>query len=248
MLSVFGPGTLMVCRTDVADSTPYNIGKCNEFSIDYSFSVKELYGQYQFPLAVARGTTKVTAKAKSALISGGMLASIFFGQNLSQGQTTMAVEEAGSIPANPGPYTVTVTNSATFTDDFGVVFAATGLPLTKVAAAPSTGQYSVAAGVYTFAAADQGLGVLITYAYTIASVGQKFTITNTLLGQMPVFKLAYHTSYAGSVAFNIFFNKCISSKLANAFKLEDFMMPELDLNIFADASNNIGTASFGEDS
>lgn len=246
MLSVFGPGTLMVCRTDVANSTPYNIGKCNEFSLDYSFSVKELYGQYQFPLAVARGTTKVTAKAKSALISGGMLASIFFGASLTQGQTTMAVEETGTIPGTP--YQITVANSATFADDFGVVYSATGLPLIKVASAPAAGQYSVSAGVYTFAAADTTLGVLITYTYTVASVGQKFSITNTLLGQMPVFKLAYHTSYAGSVAFDMQFNKCISSKLANAFKLEDFMMPELDLNIFADASNVIGTASFGEDS
>ena len=39
------------------------------------------------------------------------------------------------MPAG-SPYTVTVANAATFAADLGVVYAATGLPLTKVASAP----------------------------------------------------------------------------------------------------------------
>ena len=43
----------------------------------------------------------------------------------------------------------------------------------EVASGPTTGQYSVSAGVYTFAAADTLLGVLISYTYKIAfSAGQ----------------------------------------------------------------------------
>lgn len=243
MLTVFGPGVLMLARTDVANSTPVNIGKVNEFSVDFAFTEKELFGQYQFPLAVARGTSKVTGKAKAAALSGLMIADVFFGDTPTTGQKLMAINEAGTIPGTP--YAVTVTNSATFVDDLGVVFTATGLPLTKVASGPTTGQYSVSAGVYTFAAADTTLAVLITYTYTTTG-GQKFTISNNLLGESPVFQLTYQTSYADVVPFFLQFNRCISTKLAMAFKLEDFMMPEVDFSIFADASNNIGTASFGE--
>jgi len=51
-----------------------------------------------------------------------------------------------------------------------------------VAAAPSTGQYSVAAGVYTFAAADVAHNLSIVYTYSSASVGKTVTVTNTTMG------------------------------------------------------------------
>ena len=62
----FGPGVLYVTRTDVANSTPINIGFANEFSFDVKVNVKELFGQNQYPLAVAAGTKKITLKAKAA--------------------------------------------------------------------------------------------------------------------------------------------------------------------------------------
>lgn len=49
--------------------------------------------------------------------------------------------------------------------DQGVVYAATGAALTKVSGAPAAGQYSVSAGVYAFAAADAGNGVLVSYGF-----------------------------------------------------------------------------------
>lgn len=76
------------------------------------------------------------------------------------------VAEPKSIPATPGPYTVTVAEAATFSIDQGVVFAG-GAALTKVSANPAAGQYAVDAdtGIYTFAAADQGKAVVISYGY-----------------------------------------------------------------------------------
>jgi len=47
------------------------------------------------------------------------------------------------------------------------------LPLTKAASAPAAGQYSVAAGVYTFNSADANKAVLISYTYTITGTGQE---------------------------------------------------------------------------
>jgi hypothetical protein len=44
--------------------------------------------------------------------------------------------------------------------------------LSAVASAPSTGQYSVAAGTYTFNAGDAGAAVAISYGYVPQDVAQ----------------------------------------------------------------------------
>lgn len=241
--AVFGPGSLYVTRTDLTNQTPVNIGYSNEFSIDLAGDTKELYGQNQYPLAVARGTIKATGKAKAAVMSGLALNAVFHAGSFTSGQLRMAQSEAGTIPGTP--YTVTVANSATFDADLGVVSATTGIPMTKVASAPATGQYSVAAGVYTFAAADTTKSVLITYAYTLAGSGQKQTIVNTPIGTTPTFQLDYTTSLNGNPYYLRFF-AAVSSKLTQQFKLTDFMMPEIDFGIFANAAGNVYTASYAD--
>jgi hypothetical protein len=84
------------------------------------------------------------------------------------------VDEQWTIPATP--YQVTVAHADEWVPymlfdphPFGVtpgVKDAAGNDMTKVDSAPTTGQYSVAAGAYTFAAADTGLIVYITYDYS----------------------------------------------------------------------------------
>ena len=56
--------------------------------------------------------------------------------------------------------------------DTGVVYANTGVALSAVAANPTVGQYSVAAGVYTFSSADVGATVLISYGFIPADLAQ----------------------------------------------------------------------------
>ena len=70
----FGSGVLVGTRTDVVGATPVNFGLVQEVTIEETATVKELYGQYQHPIAIARGTMKTTGKAKVARISGGTLA------------------------------------------------------------------------------------------------------------------------------------------------------------------------------
>lgn len=75
--------------------------------------------------------------------------------------------EAQTIPATPGPYTVTTNN--VWLGDGGVTYT-NGTPLTFVTTNPAQGQYSVPDGVYTFNAADQGQGILLTYSYVPADI------------------------------------------------------------------------------
>lgn len=246
MIFSFGSGVLLGVRTDIALATPLNFGMLQDVQLDIQFTTKELYGQYQFPLAIARGQAKATGKAKLAQVSGLAFSNLFFGQALSTGQLATSYAEVGTVTAAT-PFTVSVANAATFVDDYGVNYAATGLPLTKVTGTPTTGQYSVAAGVYTFAAADAGLGVLISYTYTVAATGQKMSLANELLGTTPTFQAQLFTTYGGKQV-NLKLLNCVSQKLGFATKLDDFTIPEMDFDIFANAAGNVLEWSFSEQS
>ena len=240
----FGAGSLWGINTSSGTNTPQQFGTVQEVSIEASFNTKELYGSKQFPVAIARGTGKVTGKAKFAQINGDIYNQLFFGANSVSGQVLTANNEAGTVGSSP--YTVTVTNSATFATDLGVCYTLTGLPLIKVASAPTTGQYSVSAGVYTFASADTGLGVSISYTYTAASTGKKITITNQALGTTPFFQIYFTTTYNGKQV-NVQLPQCTSSKLSLiSTKMEDFGVPEFDFAALADASGNVLILSTAE--
>jgi hypothetical protein len=241
----FGSGVLLGQRTDIANATPVNFGLVQEVTLDLSFEVKELYGQYQLPVAIGRGKGKLTGKAKMARISGLALGSLFFGQPVSAGQVATSFGETATIPSTP--FQVTVANGATFVDDYGVVNASTGLPLTRVASAPAAGQYSVnmASGQYTFASADTGKAVLISYTYTVAASGQQIAVTNQLLGITPTFQAQLYGTFQG-LPLNVKLYNCVSSKLGAATKLDDFMVPEMDFSMFANAAGNVMNISFAE--
>lgn len=238
--SVFGPGAIIITRTDVTPSPPVNIGFAQEFAIDVSYSTKELFGQNQYPLDVARGTAKTSAKIKAAEVSGVALNAAFFGQNFASGGLSAVLAENHSVPGTPFQITVAPPNSGTFDTDLGVVYAATGLPLGKVTASPAVGQYSVSGGgVYLFNTGDTGASVNISYAYTYASaLVQTLTVANQLIGVTPTFQLDYVTTHLNKTYYARLF-QCISSKLAQNFKLEDYMIPELDLAFFANAAGNV---------
>jgi hypothetical protein len=72
--------------------------------------------------------------------------------------------EAWNVPAT-GPYTVTpLAPYGPWATDQGVTYA-NGTALTLVAGTPAKGQYAQAAGVYTFAAADDGAAILVSYGF-----------------------------------------------------------------------------------
>lgn len=240
----FGSGSLWGINS-VANSTPVPFGALQDCALDFSFSVKELRGRGQFPLTVARGAGKITGKAKTGNISAQMYNELFFGQALSTGKTTVAQNEAASVPGAAGPYTITAANGATFVEDLGVLDAITATPLVKVAAAPVVGQYSVsAAGVYTFAAADADKDVLLNYSYTTTG-GSTITISNRQMGTTPFFGITLNQAYEGKQV-TVRLYKCTSSKMGFATKLEDFVIPELDFQAMANAAGVIGVISIDE--
>ena len=246
---IFGSGTLWGTRSDIPNATPQKFGALNDVSVEFSASSKHLYGQNQFPLAVARGTGKISGKAKFAQIQGRIYTDLFFGAQLQSGQVATANGEAAAVPA-VGPYQVSVLNAATWSADLGVVNAATGLTLHKVASSPAEGQYSVSStGLYSFNAADSGMALLISYRYGVAGSGQSFTVVNQQLGTQPVFSVTLETVYnapGGLKKAVLTLNACVSNKLNLATKTDDFAVSEIDFDCFADAAGNVFTWSFNE--
>jgi len=234
----FGAGILVGTPSG---GSPLQFGTLQDVSVDFSFSVKQLMGQFQFPIAVARGGGKIAGKAKFANVDGPALNQIFFGNTATAGQKLWSYNEGASVPGS-SPYTATVANAAAFDANLGVAYASSGLQLTQVTSAPAQGQYSVAAGVYTFNSADAGKALLITYSYTQTVSGSKAVIGNRLMGIAPTFQIDFYQTnpnIAGA-QWSLRLYACISSKLALSSKLEDFVIPELDFEAFANASNNIG--------
>jgi hypothetical protein len=239
--AAFGPGVIIGTRTDTTTPLAINVGFAQELTLDFSANMKDLFGQNQFALISARGTIKATGKFKAAAISGIALNALFWGQSLTPA-TGFAwnIQESHAIPTTP--FQVTVSNAATFDADLGVTYAASGLPLQRVSSVTAAGQYSVntATGVYTFYTSDSGSTVLITYTNTVTTATiQSTTITNQLIGTTPTWQLDYYTNLnqPGATPYATRIFQCVTSKLSMGFKLEDFMMPELDFGIFA---NNAG--------
>ena len=194
-------------------------------------------------MAIARGQGKISGKAKFAQILGLLYSDLFFGTTAATGQFAVSQLEAAIVPAST-PFTVTVANAATYNDDLGVVYAATGLRFNRVTTPSAAGQYSVnfATGVYTFSAADANAALLISYTYNVTTSGNKLTLTNQLMGTTPTFKATFYTSKNGE-GLALRLNACTANKLSMPTKIDDWTISELDFMAFADASGTIGYLS-----
>jgi hypothetical protein len=248
---VFGPGILILTRTDVANATPINAGFVQEFSTDIKFDLKELYGQNQLPLLVARGTGKCSGKIKAAVVSANVLNTVLFGTGgtlTPTEQYDFSITAATAIPTTPFQVTPTVPSTGTFDKDLGVVNAATFEPLTRVTGTPAAGQYAVneGTGVYTFSSADNvsGVQVIMTFAYhfSAGAVGQVLTISNQPIGSTPSFQIDYKSTLYGATYYLRLF-QCVGGSWGMAHKLTDFANPEFDFSFFANAAQQLGFIS-----
>jgi hypothetical protein len=244
--ALFGTPLTDATGAVIANPSPTQFGVLQDVSVDISFDVKELFGQNQFPVAVGRGKGKISGKAKFAQLNGLMVNTLFFGQTLAAGIISDVVDTTGTaIPTTPFTITPVVPSSGTWTNDLGVKNA-NGVPMRRVASAPTTGQYSIAAGAYTFAAADVGLTVYINFQYTATStVAQKSTIANVAMGYAPTFKCDLYNAY-NAKALTLTLNSCLATKLTFATKLDDFMISEFDFSAFADGAGNVMTYGLSE--
>ncbi len=224
----------------IANATPVQFGELQDITLDISFEEKLLYGSKKFPIAMGQGKGKIGIKVKTATISGSVLGDLVFGGGATSGIRAVVQNSPSNVPS-AAPYTIAAAppNSGVWATNFGILNAATGKPMICVAGTPTAGQYAVNNGVYTFAAADAGLQILMSYEYTASSTtGKTGQITNQLMGYAPSFKLALSNNFKNN-SLCIVLNYCTASKLSFPFKNDDFSIPDLDISAFD------GTAGIG---
>lgn len=233
----FGTGQLFAMP--VGGGAPLRFGALQDVSVDFNGDIKQLHGQYQFALDVARGKTKVEWKASSGNVDVEAFNQIFFGETVDAGNELLQVfNEAGTVPAMT-TYTITAVNGADFAMDLGVYYAADATPLRQVAATPGPGEYTVsAAGVYTFNAADASAPVLLNYLWESASTGGSMDMTNQLMGNTPQFQLVLSQVYKGKTVTLILYAN-VADKLSLPLKQDDYLIAELSGQAFADAASRV---------
>lgn len=243
----FGAGKLIAIPTNLADGTaianptPVVLGTMQDISLDLSTEIKTLYGSKRYPIAVGQGKGKTEIKAKYAEIDGAILGSLFFGKAGTAGIKAAVFDSAATIPATPFEVTITPPNTGTFVADLGVMRTDTGVQLERVASAPATGQYMVNAstGKYTFAAADTGKPVAISYEYSAAAGGKVWTMTNEIMGYTPSFAMLLQNIFDGK-SLVVKLNRCVSGKLSLPLKSDDFAIYDFEASAFADAAGSLG--------
>lgn len=237
---LFGTGQLFA--TPVGGGAPLRLGALQDVSVEFSGDIKQLHGQYQFALDVARGKTKIEGKIGSGNIDVASFNQIFFGQTVAAGEKKQVFNEAGTVPASVS-YVVTVANGADFFCDLGVYSATTGLPLKQVSAGPGAGEYTVSnVGVYTFNVAQASAALLFNYIYTDDASGGTMEINNELMGDVPTFQLICSQIHKGKT-FTLCLYSVVSDKLSLPLKQDDYAISEFGYQAQANDANKIGFLS-----
>jgi hypothetical protein len=229
----FGAGDIFLITPGTPDQVT-RVGNVQESTVDIKSDVKELYGSSKFPIAVVSTKSKITGKSKAASLDAALIRAVLAGATTVTGRKNPVIDETGVVPTTP--FQVTVSGSATWSEDRGVIKTTTGANLVRVASAPATGQYSVAAGVYTFAAADVAMAVKISYTKT-DTTGSTTNYKNQTMGLATYFQLGlYNTNPDGTKLGLLFYQILFSGMGGLAFKTDDFLLPELEWQAMAKES------------
>lgn len=247
MQYVFGAGLLFAQPegADTGATTPIQVGAMRGVSVDMGFSVKDLHGDGRpWPLAIGRGTGKITCTAEFAqLTAEGFNLLLFGGPQPTVGSTCVAVEEPHVVSAN----SALPTYAASFGGDLGIVAALpAGNMFYRVASSPGPREYTCndVTGAYGFGGSD-GEAVLISYVYTDASNGRLISIANKNIGHTPRFSVVLTETFNGK-HLTLTLTSCSTSRLGFTSKMEDFTIPQFSFSAAADDGGIVGTLSVAE--
>lgn len=241
----FGVGRVYVQNPAISGDTPIELAVVQNVSLEIQSQVQQLFGNRQFPVAIGTGQSSVSGTVAAAKFNSAAFAKFMFAATVNSGHTAVADEDR-LIPAAPGPYTVVVVRNSDYTENLGVVEIATGKALRRVASVLTAGQYSVneATGTYTFAAADQGKAIQIRYKYVSVN-GSNYNVKNQLMGTQTPFKMDLYNTFQGKFV-STTLHSCVFTGLSEAFTNDNFNVPNLTFQAFANDADLLMSRSFGE--
>lgn len=178
--------------------------------------------------------SKTSGSISLKAYSAELLAAVARGGSVAAG-ATVGYQQTATVPGSVA-YTITVTHSATFVGDLGVINLSDGKPMTCDTVA-ADGVYSVAAGVYTFHSAQASKSVLITYRAT-TTTGATTTIS-TVSSATAASKFGLHCYQTGKAgkSWGFFVPAAVIPGITAKFSKAGWSDTTLKFTATADASN-----------
>jgi hypothetical protein len=188
---MFGSGLLYLnpnAGNLATNPTPVKPFTIQDVKVGLKGKIEALRGQNQFPDDTATGDKDGTFEFSMGRRDFFLLNQIFNADTTTAGGN--AVYPNFSVTAAT-TVTIVPPASGAFVEDLGVTYAASGKEFQKLTTAPAVGQYECnnSTGVYTFAAGDAGVTVLISYLYSQTTAGgTTYQVNNQIQGYGPAFE------------------------------------------------------------
>ncbi len=235
----YGTGVLYgnpVLGNQPVNPSPFKFGIIQEVTVDFKSDLKKLFGQYQFPLATARGKINVDIKGKLALFDPNMLNQLYWAQTSASGYELIVDAQQYTVNANA----VTLTNTGVVVTNWGVQYKTSQKELILVNSNVQVGQYMVNAGsnAYVFNSGDNTNVVVISYTIN-STAGTTITLNNQLMGYAPELSMLLYNNFRNNYL-AIQLNDVTLGSMSVPTKLEDFWISDFDGSANADASNVLG--------
>jgi hypothetical protein len=217
--------------TAIDSATPAqttDVATVQGITLEFKSTEVPLRGNELLPLDAAVSEVEITGKIESADSLAVIVPIVIPGTTTATGRAKMAVESS-VIPATP--FIITVTNSATFRKDLGVVNLTTGKRITS---SPAANQYSVAAGAYTFASAEGT--VRIRYSYNDATTGITTTWQNQAVGATAGYGLEVYEPTGGTREAGYFFPAVKFQNASGGLSPKEWNKTSVDFTVYADST------------
>jgi hypothetical protein len=233
---------------EATNPTPQFFGTQQDLSLDIDQKLEELRGVGQFPDDVGPTDRKISGKIGFGKIENLVINNLFLGDVQTTGEDVTQPLETHTVPASPGPYTITIAppETGTFVKDLGVIygsFGGIGGVFQKVTSVTAKGQYSVASGTYTFYSGDAGAAIQISYVYSLTT-GTTQQMNQQVLGWGPIWELwialTYQVDVNGNPVNGMYFPAVRPGKLSAPLKRAGYMIQTLDFEAYASSSGLVG--------
>lgn len=238
-ISQLGSGSMFINPNGgnlASNPTPFRVGILQDQSVSLKGENVKLFGQNRLPDVIGQGQLDLSLKVTFASLQGIPLSQAFLTGTVTAGVKQSIDNEPHTVPAAT-PFTVTVTNSANFLVDYGVIYQSTGRNLERVSGTPTQGEYAVSQGVYTFAAADAGALIEICYTFTLSATGSTFGYQNQKIGTGPSCQIVVYEPYTNALR-GWLFNNCFCKSIDHPTKQKGFVIQTAEFDVADNPGGN----------
>lgn len=237
---VFHSGQL-VAIPKTANPTPKQIMTIQETSFDFKGDLKKLMGEGQFAVDAAIGTIEIGAKCKNGELDLATINDLFFGKTIVANGEELIRGETITVAAGAA----TLSAGALTLQDLGIFNSVTGKQYTRVATAPTAGQYVWGAnGALNFNVSENAQVLLANYVRNNITTMQSMVLTNDVAGSTVTLQAMFSKKFRDGRQLNLRFYNVIVPGINFGFKLNDYTMPEFNMEVFADPVLGVGKYSW----